>query len=143
MILLADSEGPDQTARMPSLGLRCPHMPEDTFYMARPKYWASRAYTIGETLDQFAQPRIFLYHGPNFGTALFLNLFSVFLQTASYHLRVQQLSELNQTFSFATLFSMKSVLLINLKLLKIAFFFLLNIAESENLSANKYENAKY
>ena len=26
-ILLADSEGPDQT----DLGLRCPHMPEDTF----------------------------------------------------------------------------------------------------------------
>ena len=29
MILLADSEGPDQTARM--RGFRCPHMSEDTF----------------------------------------------------------------------------------------------------------------
>ena len=29
--LLADSEGPDQTAKAQSdLGLRCPHMPEDT-----------------------------------------------------------------------------------------------------------------
>ena len=32
MILLADSEGPDQTAEMQTdLGLRCPHMLEDTF----------------------------------------------------------------------------------------------------------------
>ena len=32
MILLADSEGPDQTALAQSdLGLRCPHMPEDMF----------------------------------------------------------------------------------------------------------------
>ena len=35
---------------------------------------------------------------------------------------------------------MKIVLLINLKLLTIAKSFLLNIAEHENLSANKYEN---
>ena len=32
MILLADSEGPDQTCAdaQADLGLRCPHMPEDT-----------------------------------------------------------------------------------------------------------------
>ena len=36
---------------------------------------------------------------------------------------------------------MKFVLLINLKLLTIAMFFLLNIAELENFSVNKYENA--
>ena len=36
---------------------------------------------------------------------------------------------------------MKFVLLINLKLLTIANSFLLNIAEHENFSANKYENA--
>ena len=32
MILLADSEGPVQTADVQvDLGLRCPHMPDDTF----------------------------------------------------------------------------------------------------------------
>ena len=37
IILLVDSEGPDQTAdAQADLGLRCPHMPEDTFRMARP-----------------------------------------------------------------------------------------------------------
>ena len=35
---------------------------------------------------------------------------------------------------------MKFVLLVNLKFLIIANFFLLNIAEHENFSANKYEN---
>ena len=39
--------------------------------------------------------------------------------------------------------SMKLVLLINLKLPNIAIFFLLNIAERENFSVNKYENANY
>ena len=39
--------------------------------------------------------------------------------------------------------SMKFVLLINLKLLSIAKSFLLNIAEHENFSANKYENANF
>ena len=31
--MIADSEGTDQTARMPSLiwAFRCPHMPQDTF----------------------------------------------------------------------------------------------------------------
>ena len=38
---------------------------------------------------------------------------------------------------------MKFVLLSNLKLLSIANSFLLNIAEHENFSANKYENANY
>ena len=37
--------------------------------------------------------------------------------------------------------SIKFVLLIDLKLLKTANSFLLNIAEHENFSANKYENA--
>ena len=37
---------------------------------------------------------------------------------------------------------MKFALLINLKLLTIANSFLLNIAEHENFSANKYENAR-
>ena len=36
---------------------------------------------------------------------------------------------------------MKFVLLINLKILTTANSFLLNIAEYENISANKYENA--
>ena len=36
---------------------------------------------------------------------------------------------------------MKFIRLINLKLLTIAISFLLNIAEHENFSANKYENA--
>ena len=38
---------------------------------------------------------------------------------------------------------MKFVLLINLRLLTIANSFLLNIAEHENFSASKYENANY
>ena len=38
---------------------------------------------------------------------------------------------------------MKFVLLINLKLLTIANSFLLNVAEHEKFSANKYENANY
>ena len=44
-------------------------------------------------------------------------------------------------FSCSTQLSMKFVLLINLKLLTVANSFLLNIAEYENFSANKYENA--
>ena len=35
------------------------------------------------------------------------------------------------------------LLLMNLKFLTIAIFFLLNITEYENFSANKYENANY
>ena len=46
-------------------------------------------------------------------------------------------------FSCSTQLSMKFVLLINLKLLTIANFFLINIAEHENFSANKYENANF
>ena len=50
-------------------------------------------------------------------------------------------------FSCSTQLSMKFVMLINLKLLTIAFFFffffLLNIAGHENFSANTYENANY
>ena len=38
---------------------------------------------------------------------------------------------------------MKFFLLINLKLLTVAISFLLNLAEHENVSANKYENANY
>ena len=47
--------------------------------------------------------------------------------------------------SCSTQLSMNFVLLINLKLhvLTIAHTFLLNIAEHENFSANKYENANY
>ena len=41
-------------------------------------------------------------------------------------------------FSCSTKLSMKFVLLINIKLLNIAISFLLNIAEHENFSANKY-----
>ena len=40
----------------------------------------------------------------------------------------------------STQLSMKFVLLTNLKVLQIANFSLLNIAEQENFSANKYEN---
>ena len=47
------------------------------------------------------------------------------------------------TFSCSSQLSMKFILLINLNLLKIANSFLLNIAEHENFSANKYENANY
>ena len=46
-------------------------------------------------------------------------------------------------FSCSTQLSGKLVLLINLKLLKIPNSFFLNIADHENFSANKYENANY
>ena len=39
--------------------------------------------------------------------------------------------------------SMKYVLLLNLKLLSLVNAFLLNIAEHENFSADKYKNANY
>ena len=51
--------------------------------------------------------------------------------------------EVIKHFSCSTQLSMKLVLLINLKLLTIANSFLLNIAEHENFSADKYENANY
>ena len=44
-------------------------------------------------------------------------------------------------FSCSTQLGRKFVLLINLKLLTIASYFLVNIAKHENFSANKYENA--
>ena len=49
--------------------------------------------------------------------------------------------EVIKRFSCSTQMSMKFVMLINLKLLTIANFFLLNITEHEHFSANKYENA--
>ena len=49
--------------------------------------------------------------------------------------------EVIKLFSCSTQLSMKFILLINLKLLMIVNSFLLNIAEHENFSANKYENA--
>ena len=51
--------------------------------------------------------------------------------------------EVIKLFSCSTQLSMKFVLLINLKLLTIANAFLLNIAEHDNFSAHKYENANY
>ena len=51
--------------------------------------------------------------------------------------------EVIKLFSCSTELSMKFVMLINLRLLTIANSFLLNIAEHENFSANKYENANY
>ena len=46
-----------------------------------------------------------------------------------------------KTFSCSTKLSMKFFMLINLKLLTMPNFLLLLIAEHENFSANKYENA--
>ena len=51
--------------------------------------------------------------------------------------------EVIKLFSCSTQLSMKFVLLINLKLVTTANAFFLNIAEHENFSGNKYENAKY
>ena len=51
--------------------------------------------------------------------------------------------EVMKLFSCSTQLSMKFVLLINLKFLTIPNSFLLNIAEHEIFSANKYENANY
>ena len=49
--------------------------------------------------------------------------------------------EVIKLFSCSTQLSMKYAMLINIKLLTIANSFLLNIAEHEFFSANKYENA--
>ena len=49
--------------------------------------------------------------------------------------------EVIKLFSCSTQLSMKFFMLVNLKLLTMPIFFLLNIAEHENFSANKYENA--
>ena len=54
---------------------------------------------------------------------------------------VKSVPEVMNHFSCSTQPSMKFILLLNLKLLTIAYSFLLNIAEHENSSANKYENA--
>ena len=51
--------------------------------------------------------------------------------------------EFIKLFSCSAPLSIGFVLLIKLKLLKIANFLLLNIHERENFSANKYENANY
>ena len=51
--------------------------------------------------------------------------------------------EVIKLFSCSTQLSMKSFLLLNLKLLTTANSFLLNIAEHENFSVNKYENANF
>ena len=51
--------------------------------------------------------------------------------------------EVIKLFSCSTHLSMKFVLVIYLKLLTIANSFLLNKAEHENFSADKYENASY
>ena len=48
-----------------------------------------------------------------------------------------------KTFLCSIQLSMKFVLLMNLNLLTIVNSFSLNIAERENFSANKYENANY
>ena len=50
---------------------------------------------------------------------------------------------MEKTFLCSTQLSMKFFMLINLRLVKIANSFLINIAEHENFSANKYENAIY
>ena len=51
--------------------------------------------------------------------------------------------EIIKLFSCSTPLSMKFIMQINLKLLPAANSFLLNIAEHENFSTNKYENANY
>ena len=56
---------------------------------------------------------------------------------------VRSRPEVIKLFSCSAQLSMKFVLLLYLKLLTIANSVLLNIAEHENFSANKYENANY
>ena len=51
--------------------------------------------------------------------------------------------EVIKHFTYSTQLSMKLILLINLKVLTLANSFLLNLSDHENLSANKYENAKF
>ena len=63
--------------------------------------------------------------------------------TAEVNDLVQTGPKVIKHFSCSTQLSMKFFMLINFKLLTIAHSFLLNVAEHENFSANKYENANY
>ena len=68
----------------------------------------------------------------------------LYVQAYNYsYIQIIASPEFIKNFSCSTQLSMNFVLLINLKLLTISYSFLLNIAEHENFSANKYENANY
>ena len=71
--------------------------------------------------------------------------FCIAIDTKFLHTDNEDLSgpEVIKLFSCSSQLSLKFVLLINRKLLTIASSFLLNTAEHENFSANKYENANY
>ena len=60
MILIADSECSDQTARdaQADLGLRCPHMPEDTFSNDTAhimNIWAETSESVHSNMCAFTQ----------------------------------------------------------------------------------------
>ena len=57
--------------------------------------------------------------------------------------RIKSGPEVIKLFSCSAKLSMKFFMLINLKLLTMPNYFLLNKDEHENFSANKYENANY
>ena len=71
MILLADNEGPDETARMRShLGIRCPHMAEDTFFFCFVFFflhgaallWSQVSVNLTLYSAQFAAYFVSMYH---------------------------------------------------------------------------------
>ena len=66
--------------------------------------------------------------------------FSVYLNRRVFVMWIQA-PEVIKHFLCSSQLSMKFVLLVNLNLLTVANSFLLNIAEHENFSANKYDNA--
>ena len=74
-----------------------------------------------------------------------LKMNAVFTQSirTDKHMQTKTRPEVMILFSCTVQLSMQFILLINLKLLAIAYSFLLDIAESENYSAYKYDNAKY
>ena len=85
-----------------------------------------------------------------FWLLIFLKLYKLYVVDTDHSFHRQEFSqyqcsgpEVINHFSCSTQLSMKFCVLINLKLLSIANSFLLNLAEHENFTANKYVNANY
>ena len=68
---------------------------------------------------------------------------SIFTRLDSIHESKGPDHEVTRRFSYSTKLITKFVLLVNVKILSIAISYLLNMAEHEYFSADKYENANY
>ena len=122
-------------------------------YTIYPKYWDWQALANSVDPDRTPQTQQFLTHQrvvkwicSNFriGMARSWSVRILRLNTvATSRIVSRPYREVIKHFSCSTQLSMEFVLLINLKLLIFENSSLLNIAEYENFSAGKYENANY